>query len=255
MPIEQWKWEYIERNMVEFNRGLHILSKASERFSRYFHWYYHPRLDIFAPSKFIGYSETTHENYDGWGSGGQTQQILRTYFDHVPPEDYEHYLNKLIMVADSYGYTVSKKTLEGHYGWIYVPKRDVLEQYIMSDSAYEILDDEDELHKEGLRKSSVVNKYERNPKIKKAAILYHGVTCMGCKFNFEEFYGDHGKGFIEIHHINPLSSVQKEHYVDPKEDIAVLCANCHRMIHRRRSDMLSLDELIAMVQRNKATRC
>ncbi|MBY0203879.1 hypothetical protein [Paenibacillus cucumis (ex Kampfer et al. 2016)] len=76
--MEQWRWDYIELNMVEFNRSLHSGGLASKRFTKFYHWYYHPFLDIFAPSKFIGYYSTTHENYTGDGDGGQTQKILKT---------------------------------------------------------------------------------------------------------------------------------------------------------------------------------
>ncbi|MGQ8875185.1 HNH endonuclease [Paenibacillus sp. TSA_86.1] len=239
--------------MVEFNRGLNLKSEASKRFAKYSHWYYHPRLDIFAPSKFIGYYNTTHENYSGSGYGGQTQQILRTYFDPVPLENYENYLEKLIVLADSYGYKVSEKTLQGS-GWIYEPKETVLEQFIKADTAYSIIEDEIILYEEGGKKHSVVNKYERNDKVRKAAILYHGTTCMGCGFNFEEHYGSHGKGFIEIHHLNSLSSHGVEHYVDPKEDIAVLCSNCHKMVHRHVSEPLTINQLIELIEINKKLR-
>lgn len=248
LSIEQWKWEDIECNMVEFNRGLNGTSKASKRFARYSHWYYHPRLDIFAPSKFIGYNKTTHANYDGFGSGGQTQQILKNYFDPVSPENYENYLSKLIKFADSYGYNVSEKTLEGSLGWIYEPKLSILELFIRSDPAYEIRHDEDALYKEGHKKLSTFNKYERNAKLKKAAILYHGTKCMGCGFSFEEQYGAHGKGFIEIHHLKSLSSFGAEHYVDPKEDIAVLCSNCHSIVHYRRNEPLTMEQLRELVK-------
>lgn len=56
--------------MVEFSSGLHLKNKANKRFAKYNHWYYPPRLNIFAPSKFIGYYNSTHENYFGSGYGG-----------------------------------------------------------------------------------------------------------------------------------------------------------------------------------------
>ncbi len=43
----------------------------------------------------------------------------------------------------------------------------------------------------------------------------------------------------------------EEHYVDPKEDIAVLCANCHRMVHHKRSDPLTIEKLTELVERNR----
>lgn len=72
----------------------------------------------------------------------------------------------------------------------------------------------------------------------------HGLKCECCGLNFEERYGKLGKGFIEVHHLIPLSSLKlgecKEY--DPHKDFAVLCSNCHRMIHRR-SDPSDIDAL------------
>ena len=49
----------------------------------------------------------------------------------------------------------------------------------------------------------------------------------------EERYGSIGTGYIEAHHLNPVSSLKDTVVtLDPRLDFAVLCANCHRMIHR-----------------------
>ena len=74
------------------------------------------------------------------------------------------------------------------------------------------------------------------------ALDIHGYNCMACKFNFESFYGEIGKHFIEVHHIIPLTEVG-ERETNPETDLIVLCANCHRMVHRRKSITLSLKEL------------
>ncbi|WP_144028760.1 hypothetical protein [Paenibacillus tyrfis] len=145
MPTEEWKWQYIERNMVEFHRGTHLHSIATKRFAMYSHWYYHPLLDIFAPSKFIGYQDTTHDNYEGSGSGGQTQQILKPYFDPIFDNEYIELLNKLLSFANSYGYKISKKTSETGWGWIYKPTSEVIERFIENDTAYEIVNDDEEV--------------------------------------------------------------------------------------------------------------
>jgi 5-methylcytosine-specific restriction protein A len=77
---------------------------------------------------------------------------------------------------------------------------------------------------------------ERNSKIiqsKKNRVLQEQGTlkCEVCDFDFEEFYGELGRGYIECHHLTPLSeyNVQDETRL---EDLALLCSNCHRMIHR-----------------------
>ena len=87
------------------------------------------------------------------------------------------------------------------------------------------------------------------------AIEIHGLKCMACEFDFEETYGERGKDYIEVHHVVPLSSQEEQVQVNPYTDLITLCANCHRMIHRKKNEILSLDELrqiIRISKKNKA---
>jgi predicted HNH restriction endonuclease len=96
---------------------------------------------------------------------------------------------------------------------------------------------------EGLRRSTLLSVIERNPKNRAAAIQAHGDKCMVCGFHFESVYGSLGRGYIEVHHCTPLSSLSRGRKINPKREMAVLCANCHRMIHRRVTPILSVAEL------------
>lgn len=93
--------------------------------------------------------------------------------------------------------------------------------------------------------------YERNPKLRSKAIWHHGYKCKACGFDFEEKYGEHGSDFIEVHHLNPVSTHEKDTSVDPKTEMTVLCSNCHSMIHRKKDNVLSLDELREIIKQNQ----
>lgn len=101
---------------------------------------------------------------------------------------------------------------------------------------------------EGRRNRRFTNYYERNPKLRAAAILHYGTKCMVCGFDFEKVYGEHGAGYIEVHHLRPVSSLQEQTKVDPNTDMAVVCSNCHRMIHRNKDKILSIEELREILQ-------
>lgn len=100
-----------------------------------------------------------------------------------------------------------------------------------------------ETGKEGSKKQFYTTRYERNPKLRKEAIKLHGTTCMGCGFNFFNVYGERGRNYIEVHHIKPLNEYCEETEIDPLDDLVVLCSNCHRMVHRKRSETLTMKEL------------
>lgn len=96
---------------------------------------------------------------------------------------------------------------------------------------------------EGKKLQIYTTKYERHPLNRRLAILLHGTKCMACGFDFEAVYGTLGKDFIEVHHTKPLFSMQDEEPVNPETDLICLCSNCHRMIHRKKNAILTLDQL------------
>ena len=107
---------------------------------------------------------------------------------------------------------------------------------------------EKEYKKEGKKVKIYTTKYERDPANRREAIRIHGTRCMVCDFDFEEAYGELGKDFIEVHHTKPLHSLEHEVEVNPEEDLVCLCSNCHRMIHRRRDKIMTVEELRELMQ-------
>lgn len=52
-----------------------------------------------------------------------------------------------------------------------------------------------------------------------------------CKFDFAKRYGSLGEGYAQVHHLDALSSRPKRGNATRLTDLAVVCANCHVMIH------------------------
>ena len=72
---------------------------------------------------------------------------------------------------------------------------------------------------------------------KQVAYAQHGsIPCEVCGFDFGRVYGDIGADFIECHHTIPLSEMQPGHKTKPA-DLALVCANCHRMLHHSQQVM------------------
>jgi hypothetical protein len=92
------------------------------------------------------------------------------------------------------------------------------------------------LHRTKERNPSVVEIAKRN-RLESDPLL----RCEICDFSFVENYGDLGRGFIEAHHTTPVSQLSEE-IVTKVSDIALVCSNCHRMLHRHRP-WRKIDEL------------
>ncbi|SJZ36281.1 HNH endonuclease [Pantoea eucalypti] len=107
-----------------------------------------------------------------------------------------------------------------------------------------------ESYVEGAKKQVTVNSYERDPKARQACIDHHGTSCGCCGFDFEKVYGEHGKGFIHVHHKTPLHEVGEEYEVNPITDLVPLCPNCHAMVHRG-SKVLSVEKLQEKLAKSK----
>jgi hypothetical protein len=97
---------------------------------------------------------------------------------------------------------------------------------------------------EGGKKVVISIQSERDSTLRKSAIKIHGKNRKVCGFNFESKYGSWGADYIEVHHVTPLNENKKKSVVtNPKTDLTVVCANCHRMIHKKKGITLTIEEL------------
>lgn len=113
---------------------------------------------------------------------------------------------------------------------------------------YNLEDEQDEIEfvKEGkviyklhkLRERDTrINKKKKDDYIKE----YGRLNCEVCDFDFYNTYGELGKGYVECHHRIPLSELKSETKTTTA-DLALVCSNCHRMLHRK-INTLSIKEL------------
>mgnify|MGYP003953321571 CR=1 FL=1 len=71
-------------------------------------------------------------------------------------------------------------------------------------------------------------------------------TCRVCGLRFADTYGRLGIGFAEAHHLVPLGTLREKTRTSI-DDLATVCANCHRMLHRmdgKRDDLKRLKTIV-----------
>jgi 5-methylcytosine-specific restriction protein A len=128
----------------------------------------------------------------------------------------------------------------------------IKENYKFLHGAVGLIDEgnEEESFSEGKILSRVHRLRERNATIikKKKEEVFKDtgkLECEVCNFDFSEQYGDLGKGYAECHHTLPLSTLKGQSKTK-LSDLAIVCANCHRMLHRS-NHWLSVAELKEVV--------
>lgn len=77
-----------------------------------------------------------------------------------------------------------------------------------------------------------------------------GLSCRVCGFDFERVYGPRGRGFAEAHHTVPLAQYTIGGAETRVDDLVIVCANCHRMLHR--GPMMTIEALRATLRATTA---
>ncbi|WP_155846122.1 HNH endonuclease [Celeribacter ethanolicus] len=99
------------------------------------------------------------------------------------------------------------------------------------------------------------NRYERKPANRRACIAHHltddnRILCEVCKIDFQERYGEIGRGYIHIHHVHPLGNKQSPKDFDPTVHLKPLCPNCHAMIHRLTDVENGIETLRSIIEKS-----
>lgn len=81
-------------------------------------------------------------------------------------------------------------------------------------------------HRQRERSRTLVNK--KKAQVQKTT---GHLACEVCGLDFQETYGDAGAGFIECHHLVPLAEAGE--LPTRLSDLALVCPNCHRVLHRQ----------------------
>jgi hypothetical protein len=110
---------------------------------------------------------------------------------------------------------------------------------------------------EGKERYAMHIRYERKPAltrlVKDRAIAQHGrLACEACGFDFSKIYGERGDGYIEAHHKVPVSELGEDSY-SRVDDLALVCSNCHSMLHRM-SPLPTVEELRNMIAQTSENR-
>lgn len=100
---------------------------------------------------------------------------------------------------------------------------------------------------EGFKREIKTENSFRSQKLVKLAKEKYGTDCAVCGFSFEKKYGQHGKDFIEIHHLMPIENGIRQSTID---DVIPVCSNCHRMLHKGKT-MLSIEYLKEIIEGEK----
>jgi len=97
-------------------------------------------------------------------------------------------------------------------------------------------------YSEGKPKKITTWTYDRSTDARNDCVEYYGYKCEVCGFDFSDTYGTRGENYIEVHHLKPIANIKKEYKINPVRDLRPVCANCHKMLHRRKP-VLSIEEL------------
>ncbi len=182
-----------------------------------------------APSRFLGYIQNNILKHTKARSikaidGRETNPVISTVLDFKLQQSVE-YESLYLKYCNSLGITPADHKNRKYWG-------------LKLDTDFAENMESTEGFPEGKTVERIHKRRERNPKVisiaKETYRRKNGkLTCQACGFNFEKVYGQTGIDFIEGHHIIPVSEMEDGHITKP-EEIALLCSNCHRMIHKKR---------------------
>jgi predicted HNH restriction endonuclease len=95
---------------------------------------------------------------------------------------------------------------------------------------------------EGLRIEYRATRAKRSQRLRKTALRRANGQCAVCGRDFSHFLGGRGKRVLQVHHRMQLAA-SKVPRITALDDLVVVCANCHLLIHLDPRRAYGVDEL------------
>lgn len=95
---------------------------------------------------------------------------------------------------------------------------------------------------EGTRTESMFYRLGRSRELRDMALAQSNGMCVACNVDFSKILGGLGTRALQVHHRQQLSAFD-EPTLTKLTDLAVVCANCHALIHANPKAALSVEEL------------
>jgi len=104
---------------------------------------------------------------------------------------------------------------------------------------------------EGAKRQIIVNAYERDQLARSECIRIHGSKCVICNFDFGKVYGSEFDGKIHVHHKKPLFQIDDSYRVNPRDDLVPVCPNCHMILHARKDEVYTVEDVKTMIGKQR----
>lgn len=101
---------------------------------------------------------------------------------------------------------------------------------------------------EGIAREGTVLARSRNATLRAHALSHAAGICEACEVDFSKKFGGRGPRLLQVHHRRQMA-VEKVPRVTSLRDLAVLCANCHMLVHvdpKRALTIRQVKKLIAL---------
>jgi len=92
--------------------------------------------------------------------------------------------------------------------------------------------------------------HKRDPNLRKQAIDKYGYSCYVCNSDLQKLYGDLELNCFEVHHLEPISKQMRDR-VYTVEDVRVVCANCHRILHKNGAEPIDVEVLKQTIEKQR----
>lgn len=100
---------------------------------------------------------------------------------------------------------------------------------------------------EGQSFEEISRRYERRLVNREICLSVRGRRCHCCNMDFGEMYGELADGYIEVHHLTPVSQLGAGYQINPVIDLVPICSNCHSVVHLT-TPPRNVDELRALLR-------